>query len=674
METTTAPRRVAHWFASPASVLIIVPALVVGIGVVVLILGRHATRDSTDAMARHQLLAQAKAVQKDVDATLAEADPVIASLAVLGKDAMPVPDALSRLHDVVLGRPGIVGASISFPIGVVWEAAYDDRGGIATSERRDVPPSDDYRAAAAAGKRVWMPPHAHPGNRKVGLTVAQPVSNDDGTLTAVLSIDFDIEELSPSITAPPLEGARTVVFARDGAILAYPSVAPPTGDGVPSYKDYKDPTLAELFTALGKANNQQFVRLDGYLASVAPLHDWYLATLVPDATLFGATDDLNKETIIASSAALLIALGVALMFAWNLLRMQRAVGVARAAAKSALDKVNELGSYRLVDKLGAGGMGEVWRAQHQLLAREAAIKLMRRDGSDDEHVQERFRREAQTLASLRSRNTIVLYDYGVTAEGSFFYVMELLDGLDLAQLVKQHGAQPAARVIHMLIQACNSLAEAHDAGLLHRDIKPANLFLCRAADEVDIIKLLDFGIAHNLAEPVVHRLGAKAAQQTDERLTVEGSVIGTPGYIPPEQATGQPLDARGDLYALGCVAWWLLAGAEVYGGDDLVKTHVIAPIPDLRAVVKGWLPEGLEQLILECLAKSPDARPANARALARALSSIEIPAEEAFTEAKARAWWGSLTKKSTSGPDQPTVASARLMRAEARTVAARRTS
>lgn len=398
-----------------------------------------------------------------------------------------------------------------------------------------------------------------------------------------------------------------------------------------------------------------------------------LATLVPEHVLFDATRRLGRDAIIASAAALLIALGVALMFAWNLVRMRRTVVAARAEAKSARERAQELGSYRLVSKLGSGGMGEVWRAEHQLLARHAAIKLVRLDVlADPAHatlIQERFRREAQTLAALRSRNTIELYDYGVTQDGSFFFVMELLDGLDLAQLVKEHGPQPAARVISILAQACGSLAEAHDAGLLHRDIKPANLYLCRAADEVDIVKLLDFGIAHNVAEPVEQRVekaielvspmpGTPGTTGQTDRLTVEGSVIGTPGYIPPEQAIGAPLDARGDLYALGCVAWWLLTGGEVYPGvasDDLIRTHVNEPIPDLRAVVRSWLPAELEQLIVQCLAKSPEDRPRDARALAAALTAIAIPSEHAWSNPMAIDWWTNLQVAAQSAPEAATL-------------------
>jgi hypothetical protein len=226
------------------------------------------------------------------------------------------------------------------------------------------------------------------------------------------------------------------------------------------HADFNDPALNALFKAIGTATptQQRFMHLDAtngsYFASVSRVgsertEKWYLATLVPENNLFGAMHRLGRDSIIASGAALAIAMGVALMFAWNILRMRRAVGVAREAARSAEARAKQLGSYKLVERLGVGGMGEVWRAEHQLLARRAAIKLVRpevlRDRTHAGLIQERFRREAQTLASMTSRHTIALYDYGVTDEGTFFYVMELLDGLDLSMLVREYGPQPAAR-------------------------------------------------------------------------------------------------------------------------------------------------------------------------------------------------------------------------------------
>jgi eukaryotic-like serine/threonine-protein kinase len=308
----------------------------------------------------------------------------------------------------------------------------------------------------------------------------------------------------------------------------------------------------------------------------------------------------------------------------------------------------------------------VWRAEHRLLARQAAIKLVRPEALRDPRyapkIRERFRREAQTLAAMRSRHTIALYDYGATDDGTFFYVMELLDGVDLDRLVRDHGALPAARVIHLMAQACQSLAEAHDAGLLHRDIKPANLFTCRAADEVDVLKVLDFGIVHTISDPTVDPVdvislpppGAPPQQvpAPTGRLTQAGSVVGTPGYISPEMAFGEAPDARADIYALACVAWWLLTRREVFTAadeDTVIAMHARDPVPPLRPHVTGWLPDELESLIARCLAKSPQQRPADARALYAELRAIAIPAEHAWTDTDARAWWNAHRAPTAEG-------------------------
>jgi eukaryotic-like serine/threonine-protein kinase len=295
----------------------------------------------------------------------------------------------------------------------------------------------------------------------------------------------------------------------------------------------------------------------------------------------------------------------------------------------------------------------VWRAEHRMLARSAAIKLIRpeamRDPESVGEVRERFRREAQTLASMQSRHTIAIYDYGVTEAGVFYYVMELLDGVDMESLVVRFGAQPAARVIRLMVQACASLAEAHDAGLLHRDIKPPNLFVSRCADEVDILKLLDFGIVQSVGEPAeldrardVVKLDHRPLPDT-EKLTQLGAMLGTPGFMAPEQILGMPLDGRSDLYALGCCAWWLLAGNEVFprtGADaKLMHRHIYDPIPSLRAAMRSWCPPQLETVIASCLAKDVADRPASARDLAAQLGAIAIPEDHAWTEARAAAWW-----------------------------------
>jgi len=348
------------------------------------------------------------------------------------------------------------------------------------------------------------------------------------------------------------------------------------------------------------------------------------------------------------------------VLAWNLVRMRRQVATSREEARTAQKRARELGSYRLVGRLGTGGMGEVWRAEHRLLARSVAIKLIRPEVMDDPEgvaeVRERFRREAQTLASMKSRHTIALFDYGVAEDGVFFYVMELLDGLDLESLVLRFGPQPAARVIRMLVQACASLAEAHDAGLLHRDIKPPNLVLCRAADEVDLVKLLDFGIVQTANAPERPSASQLGELPDTPKLTQLGATLGTPGFMAPEQILGMQLDGRADLYALGCVAWWLLAGKEVFprelGEAKLSRAHIYDEPPSLRAAAPGWIPDELAAAIASCLAKDLDDRPADARALAARLRAIAIPPEHEWTDARALAWWRDY-KPPAPVPDLP---------------------
>ena len=303
-----------------------------------------------------------------------------------------------------------------------------------------------------------------------------------------------------------------------------------------------------------------------------------------------------------------------------------------------VQKAREMGSYELVEPLGHGGMGEVWRARHKMLARPAAIKLIRAEslgvqkGQRAERLLRRFEREAQATAALNSPHTIELYDFGVTAEGTFYYVMEILHGLDLETLVRQFGPVPAERAVHLLLQICDSLADAHHAGLVHRDIKPANIYACKKGLKHDFVKVLDFGL--------VKSTWAEADDEISN-LTQEGAVPGTPGYIAPEVALGDgPVDGRADLYAVGCVAYWLLTGHRVFEGDSPMQValqHVQRPpVPPSR---RTELPigDGLERAILSCLEKAPERRPADAEDLARRLSDCSPQA--CWGERQARCWW-----------------------------------
>ncbi|HET7712093.1 MAG TPA: serine/threonine-protein kinase [Thermoanaerobaculia bacterium] len=300
-------------------------------------------------------------------------------------------------------------------------------------------------------------------------------------------------------------------------------------------------------------------------------------------------------------------------------------------------RARELGSYQLEDQIGKGGMGEVYRARHRLLARPAAVKLISpaalRGSSPDENriVIERFRREAEAAATLRSPHTIELYDYGVAEDGTFYYVMELLDGIDFQELVHKHGALPSERVIHLISQACDSLGEAHLAGLVHRDVKPSNILACRMGLMVDYVKVLDFGLVKN--DP----------RNTEKQmeLTNAGAVSGTPSYMAPESisevgSVGPPAD----VYALGCVAYWLLTGQTVFKAANqtmMMMQHVQAsPVPpSLKS--PHPVPRDLEELVMRCLAKDPADRPHDAAELAQLLSKCRVALP--WTDARAHDWW-----------------------------------
>jgi serine/threonine-protein kinase len=299
-----------------------------------------------------------------------------------------------------------------------------------------------------------------------------------------------------------------------------------------------------------------------------------------------------------------------------------------------LRHLREIGSYELLEPLGQGGMGEVWRAKHRLLARPAAIKLIRCDllGSDErsrEAMVHRFEREARETATLGSTHTIDVYDFGITEDGDFYYVMELLDGISLEQFVQVHGPMEPARIVYLLRQVCHSLGEAHGRGLVHRDIKPANILMCRLGPDDDFVKVLDFGL--------VRHFDASA----ESMMTMDGITAGTPAYMAPEIALGRSdIDGRADLYSLACVAYYLLTGEPVFSAETAVATalaHVKdAPTPPgLRSEFE--IPPALETLVLDCLAKDPATRPATAELLAERLASV-VPST-AWTPQMARGWW-----------------------------------
>ena len=299
-------------------------------------------------------------------------------------------------------------------------------------------------------------------------------------------------------------------------------------------------------------------------------------------------------------------------------------------------RATELGSYRLQERLGSGGMGEVWLAEHRLLSRPAAIKMMRpqvvgRSNEDVTVLVQRFKREAQATSMMHSEHTIDLFDFGTTDDGLLYYVMELLEGFDMEQLVEEWGPVRPERAVFLLRQVCHSLGEAHESGLIHRDVKPANLYVCRYGRDHDFVKVLDFGLVK----------GADESMLDDAKLTATNIAGGTPAYMSPEQILGhRPADGRSDIYALGCVAYWLLTGQLVFDGSTPMETIVhhtrTPPVPPSeRSEIE--IPARLEEIILSCLEKDPDNRPQSVDELDEDLGAV--PLDERWSKERAREWW-----------------------------------
>jgi len=357
------------------------------------------------------------------------------------------------------------------------------------------------------------------------------------------------------------------------------------------------------------------------LALALPLVNWIASTLHPPV----------RETLIEVASFEQISISVALMMvgATTVIYGAHVMNTLRREAFEA----RQMGQYRLKSKIGSGGMGEVWAAEHQMLARPVAVKLIRPEmlestGETSSLALRRFEREAQATARLRSPQTVEVHDFGAMDDGSFYYVMELLEGISLADLVDKFGPLRPDRAVYLLRQVCESLAEAHDMGLIHRDIKPTNIFTCRFGLSYDFIKVLDFGLVK------------QAGSVADTRLTGVGLVVGTPAFIAPELATNAAgADARSDIYSLGCVAYWLVTGKLVFESETpmgMILEHVQkVPIPPSKRSEVS-LPSQLQEVILSCLEKEPGRRPKSALSLIEALDSC---GPFGWDQRAAREWW-----------------------------------
>jgi eukaryotic-like serine/threonine-protein kinase len=345
-------------------------------------------------------------------------------------------------------------------------------------------------------------------------------------------------------------------------------------------------------------------------------------TVAPGVIVYVAS--LITHALPAASAGLEMAIRCAATVVASSIASRRIYGLRRQVAKS-----HRLGQYTLEEKVGAGGMGVVFKASHALLRRPTAIKLLRPDSVGEDTLAQ-FEREAQLTSQLTHPSTIQIYDFGRNDTGTFYYAMEYLEGLNLYELISLKGPQLPGRTIDLLVQICGSLAEAHAVGLVHRDIKPANIMLCERGKIADVVKVLDFGLARVRAQLATTPSG-------------EATIAGTPGFMSPEAIIHpEGVDARSDIYAVGAVAYYLLTAEDLFGAKpdfEVLLDQVNTLPPPVSTRRTAPIAADLERLVMSCLAKDPKHRPQSADDLSERLLACHDA--RTWSRAHARAWWDS---------------------------------
>ncbi len=407
------------------------------------------------------------------------------------------------------------------------------------------------------------------------------------------------------------EGFETDVplKARPLTVMAASAVAGQPGADVEGYRDYRGTMVAGAWT--------WFPELGVGLATELDAEEAYSAL------------HLVRQSLLAMIGVMVVgALG---MLAYSIVVMRQ---------QSEIDEAQQLGRYRIEGKLGSGGMGTVYLARHALLRRKTAIKVLKNEDAGEEGIK-RFEREVQVSSSLTHPNTIEIYDYGTTPDGTFYYAMELLHGITLSELVEDEGALPEARATHLMRQAASSLAEAHASGLIHRDLKPTNVMVCERGGLLDFVKVLDFGLVRS------------EEQTPDTALTLTTSFAGTPLYMAPESLEApEKVSIRSDVYQLGAITYYLLTGKHVFSGESLVEVlskHLNKepqPIADLRGEPVA---AGLDALVMSCLAKDPSDRPRDAGEFVARLDACEIAG--IWSQYEASAWWEAYSERNPGALD-----------------------
>lgn len=486
--------------------------------------------------------------------------------------------------------------------------------------------------ARLPGDRGWLAFGIDPeeftsrlGTGRLGRTGETYAFNADGTMVSLSRFDADLAALGLL-----REGQRSILNIE---------VRNPGGDMtrgfVPSTPLKARPLTRMAAGAVAMMDDPRIESdIDGYAdyRGVPVVGAW---TWLSEYGI-GVASEMDVEEAYAS-------LSILRRVVWVLIVLLSVLALGAAAYNFALQKLRarvseaqQLGQYSLGEKIGQGGMGEVYRAEHAMLKRPTAIKLLP-SGLADTERKIRFEREVQMTSRLSHHNTVAIYDYGTTPDGHFYYAMEYVDGVTLHQMVEQTGPVPAARALYLLEQMCGSLAEAHAHGLIHRDLKPANVMVMNKPGLTDHVKVLDFGLVKALGE------------KSDVDVSVSGMVLGTPRYLSPESfRSSDGVDARADIYALGAIAYFMVTGQHVFEGDtvvEIVNQHMnVEPVRPSERLGEP-VPTEIEEAILWCLRKDPDERPISVVALLDRLETITDAGH--WTRADAERWWQGYRRRET---------------------------
>ena len=541
-----------------------------------------------------------------------------------------------------------------------WKRRVDQRIEEEWTRQIDFAPSDRpwFQGAAALenGDRFWTAPYTFATTKEPGISVSGKARRPESDEEFIIAFNLTLTNITDYTTRlRPSENGMTVVFDHEGKVIGLPPH--------PRFEDHKSVLSAVLSPVAELGIAPLAAALENWEArsrqpGISPFragdqaHWWsgfssielgpdrifWAATLIPEVDFLGSIGR-TRNLSLAGIGLLGLLVGAA-VFLTSMKSIRRQM-------KAAVDQVErKLGQYQLQQKIGEGGNGAVYRARHALLRRPTAIKLMSPEFSRSDAARSRFEHEVQITSSLSHPNTIAIYDYGQTPDGTLYYAMEYLSGVTLDALASISGPLPAGRVIHILMQIAGSLAEAHEKGLIHRDIKPSNVILCERGGLYDVVKVLDFGLVKEIAE-------------TDGNLTQANVLIGTPLYMAPETISqpGQASPAS-DLYALGAVGYFLLTGRNVFEGASAVEicaSHLHdAPEPPSSRMGTP-VPADLEKIIMDCLEKDPARRPADASLLRERLSRCDD--SNAWSWEDARDWWAThyagISAAATGQPSTP---------------------